>query len=100
MLETESHGEIESGFFGPFTQFARLGDYTFATRHLCELVEYLADNPKVHQSQILGYPIDKFWQGEEENEQKFIEMIFQAEQPCSLELLIPNIEKEVTSSPP
>ena len=80
ILETESHGGVESGFFGAFTQFARLGEYTFATRHLCELVQYFARNPKLHEAQILSYDLDKFWERQGDHTQKLIQMISEAEQ--------------------
>ncbi len=81
ILETESHGGVESGFFGTFTQFARLGEHTFATRHLCELVQYLAKNPNLREAQILGYDLDKFWGREGDYTQELMQMISEAEQP-------------------
>jgi len=54
-LITESHGEVAAGFFSAFTQFARLEDYAFATRHLCDLAQYLAKQTAVKNTQILGY---------------------------------------------
>ncbi|MBI2629433.1 hypothetical protein HYW74_05095 [Candidatus Pacearchaeota archaeon] len=86
LLVTESHGEIESGFYGPFTQFTRVGEYTFSTRHLCELIEYLADNSKIYQSQIFGFNLDQFWQKEQEYEGELFKMILEAEQSYLPEL--------------
>lgn len=66
VLQTESHGQVEAGFYSVFTQFSRLGDYTFATRHLCKLVQKLAQYPTIKQGRILGYDADKFWQRRDE----------------------------------
>jgi len=93
-LKTESHGEIEAGFFGIFTQFFRFGEYTFATRHLCELVEYLANNPQVLRSQIIGYNLDRFWQRRLEDEQRFAQMSAEAWQSALPELQISEMERQ------
>lgn len=95
ILETESHGGVESGFYSAFTQFARLGEHTFATRHLCELVEYLANNPQVRQSQILGYDLDKFWQRQREDMQELANMIAEAEQSYIPELQRLDMERQL-----
>ncbi|MDP1695682.1 MAG: hypothetical protein Q8L29_02090 [archaeon] len=86
ILETESHGEVESGFFSTFTQFARLGEHTFATRHLCELIQHLAKNPRLHRTQILSYDLDKFWQRQEDYAQEILQIISEAEQSYLPEL--------------
>ena len=95
ILKTESHGEVESGFYSTFTQFARLGEYTFGTRHLCELVQYLAENPEVNRAQILGYDLDKFWQRFSDNTQELIKMITEAEQSYLPELKRFDMERQL-----
>lgn len=72
---TKSHGGVESGFFGPFTQLARLGKYTFATKVLCLMSQYLAENPDKKEIEILGYDIDKFWEIEEEYCKNLVKLI-------------------------
>lgn len=62
ILITESHGEVESGFFSVFTNFTRLGEYAFATRHMCELTQLLSKHPSLYKTRILGYDADKFWE--------------------------------------
>ena len=86
MVETESHGEVESGFYSTFTQFARLGEYAFSTRHFCELVQYFAKNPQISKAQILGYDLDKFWEREEDHMQEITRMIIEAGQSYLPEL--------------
>ena len=95
MLTTESHGDIESGFYSTFTQFARLGEHTFATRHLCELVQYLANNPALRQTQILGYDLDKFWERQGDHMQEFAEMITETENSYLPELQRFDLERRL-----
>ncbi len=97
LLKTESHGEVESGFYSTFTQFARLGEHTFATRHLCELVQHLAENPHVHKTKILGYNLDKFWQRQGEHVQELIQMTLEAEQSYLPELQRFDIDRRLES---
>lgn len=59
-LETESHGTIESGFSGAFTQFIRMGEYAFATVHFCHLTKNLASHPDARVGRILAYDESKF----------------------------------------
>lgn len=95
MLETESHGVIESGFFATFTQFARLGEYTLATRHLCELVQHLAEHPDIREAKILGYDLDKFWQREGDHTQEIMQMVREAEQSYLPELHCDEMERQL-----
>jgi hypothetical protein len=55
ILKTKSHGNIESGFFGPFTEFIRLGDYSFTTKDFCNLVKDIAENPDEKDGRIVGF---------------------------------------------
>jgi hypothetical protein len=75
MLRTESHGTVEAGFFSVFTQFSRLGEYAFATSHLCKLVQQFAQHPAVREGRVLGYDLDKFWQRQTEYFQELLEMV-------------------------
>lgn len=77
VIQTESHGEVEAGFFSVFTQFARLGDYTFATSHVCKLVQKLAEYPTARQGRILGYDGDKFWQRRDEYFQEVVHLLME-----------------------
>jgi hypothetical protein len=86
LLETQSHGEVESGFFSTFTQFARLDKHTFATRHFCELAQSLAENPQVRKAQLLSYNLDKFWQRQKEHVDEFTQVLMEAEQSYLPEL--------------
>lgn len=61
VLKTESHGEVDSGFFSGFTKLARIGDYAFETKDLCELVKYIAGNPELKELKIHAYPSDSFF---------------------------------------
>ncbi len=95
ILETESHGEVESGFYSAFTQFARLGKHTFATRHLCELVQHLAKNPNVRKAQVLGYNLDKFWQRQGDYTRELMQMVVEAEQSYLPELQRFEMERQL-----
>jgi hypothetical protein len=75
MLQTESHGEVEAGFFSIFTQFARLDDYAFATRHICKLLRQFAEDPTVRQGRLLSYSLEKFWQRQAEFFQHTMEIL-------------------------
>ena len=88
LLKTESHVEVESGFYRTFTQFARLGEHTFATRHLCELIQHLAEYPQVSQTQIISYDLDKFLQRLEDYAQELTQIKTEAEQSY-----LPNLQK-------
>jgi len=66
VVYTESHGEVESGFFAFFTQFTRLGDYTFVTKQFCEISRQFAENPRAKHGRILAYNTEKFWRRFEE----------------------------------
>ena len=65
VLKTESHGEVDSGFFSAFTKLARIGDYAFETKDICELTRFLANNPKLKELKIHAYPVDNFWKIED-----------------------------------
>ncbi|PIN89225.1 hypothetical protein COU57_06315 [Candidatus Pacearchaeota archaeon CG10_big_fil_rev_8_21_14_0_10_32_14] len=65
-LGTLSHGEIDSGFYAQFTSFVRIGKYSTPTRHLCEIVEKFAAHPEIHETYLLVYPEEKFWNQERE----------------------------------
>jgi len=60
ILKTESHGEIESGFYSAFVQFTRIGEYAFVTKHLCDLIRDFAENPDAREGRIIGYNLGKF----------------------------------------
>ncbi len=60
LLRTESHGVLESGFWGPFTQLSRIGEYSFSTRHMCDVAKHFADNSNALESRILSYDLNKF----------------------------------------
>ena len=95
ILKTESHDDIESGFYSIFTQFARLGEHTFATRHLCELVQHLAKHPQVSEAQILGYDLDKFWQRQKDYIQELMQMLAEAEESYLPELQRSDMERQL-----
>jgi hypothetical protein len=80
-LRTDSHGTVDAGFFSIFTQFSRLGEYTFATRHLCDLARYLAENDTILKTRILGYNLDKFWKRSDDYMQEISQILVEAEQP-------------------
>ncbi len=62
LLETKSHGTVESGFFASFTQMARIGQYAFETKDLCNLAKTLAENPKLQNLEISGCGLDQYRQ--------------------------------------
>jgi len=95
ILKTESHGEVEAGFYSAFTQFARLGEHTFATRHLCDLIQHLANNPQVSESQILGYDLDKFYQRLEDHAQGVAQMLAEVDQSYLPELQRFDVERQL-----
>lgn len=95
ILKTESHGEVESGFYSTFTQFARLGEYTFATRHLCEFARHIAEKPNIKDGRILGYDLDKFWQRVDNHMEELTQIISEAEQSYLPELHKFEIDREL-----
>lgn len=60
IIETESLGNIESGFYSGFVEFIRIGKYAAPTEHFCGLVRSLADNPEIKKGKFLVYPESKF----------------------------------------
>lgn len=95
ILKTESHGEVESGFYGAFTQFTRLGEYTFATRHFCELAQHIAERSNIKGGKILGYNLDKFWQKRSDYMGELIQMIIEAEESYLPELQKYEMDKKL-----
>lgn len=77
LLETESHGIVEAGFYAAFMQFARLGEYTFATRHFCETIQYLAENNELTETTLLGYNLDTFSAGSSKYHQKIFKLLLE-----------------------
>lgn len=61
LLRTQSHGTVESGFCGPFTNIVRLGDLYFKTEDLCKLIEQTAINPKLRNAQVASYTAEQFY---------------------------------------
>lgn len=61
VLRTKSHGDVDSGFFSGFTKLARIGDYAFETKDLCELAQILANNCQLKELKIHAYPVDSFF---------------------------------------
>ncbi|MBT5022379.1 hypothetical protein HOK51_03330 [Candidatus Woesearchaeota archaeon] len=61
ILVTETHGEVSSGFCATFTQFSRLGEYCFTTKHLCELIQHIAENKDLCETKILSFDESLFW---------------------------------------
>ncbi len=59
-LETLTHGEITSGFYASFTQFARLDTYCFPTKHLCDLATDFATHPNALKGTLAAYTEEKF----------------------------------------
>ncbi len=80
-VETLSHGEIESGFFASFTQYARLGDYAFSTRHFCELIKYLAENPETKSARLHGHTVQQFWKKQDTYLEGLIKTLQEADSP-------------------
>ncbi len=78
-LKTINHGEIEAGFFSCFVQYTTFGEYSFATRHFCELVKYLAENPDAKDARIGGYTEDVFWKKQENHRRGLLELIARAD---------------------
>ena len=76
---TESHGEVESGFYAVFTQFCRLGDYSFTTREFCDFLCYIADNPEVREARIKSYDLGKFQQRLEEHRRYLVDVMSNVE---------------------
>jgi hypothetical protein len=85
-VETESHGTVESGFYCSFVQFVRLGEYAFATRHLCELVQHLAEHPNMRGGRIRTYDLDRFYERFDEHIQEFVQTLEEAQQSWLPEL--------------
>lgn len=73
LLETKSHGTIESGFYSTFTQMARIGQYAFETKDLCYLAKALAENPKLRNLEISGCNLDQYRQLEKTYRNSIIE---------------------------
>ncbi len=95
LLETESHGTVESGFYSAFTQFLRLGEYTIATRHLCELVQHIAEHPDRREGRIRTYDLDRFYERFDENVQEFAQMVAEAQQSWLPELQRADMERRM-----
>ena len=72
ILSTRSHGKVNSGFLSTFTAFARLGEYTFVTRHFCELIQEFAKNPQLDSSRMIVYPEEIFVERSEEYLEKIM----------------------------
>ena len=89
LLETESHGIVESGFRGA-VQFIRLGEYVFATKHICELTQQLAKNPAIKEGQIISYKEEKYLEKRNEHLSKIFEMCDEEENGTKSKL-----EKEI-----
>ncbi len=79
VVKTKSHGEIEAGFYSIFTKLTRLGKYTFEVKDLCDLAQYLANNPETKELQISGYHTDKFWEMEKRYIESFGELLSNSE---------------------
>ncbi len=62
-LITKSHGNIESGFFAAYTSLFRMGDYTFATQHLYELITHIAKNSPPITGTLFTFNADAFSEG-------------------------------------
>ncbi|MBI2672389.1 hypothetical protein HYX16_05630 [Candidatus Woesearchaeota archaeon] len=64
---TKSHGGIVAGYYASFIEFSSFGDYSFPTKHFCELVQFLAKNPEIKKGKFLVYDKHKFWTKFNEN---------------------------------
>src|SRR3989338_1847338 len=96
LLKTESHGIVEAGFYAAFTAFARLGEYSFATRHLCEVVQYFAENNAAHGTSIIRYDLNTFWEKSQQHQQKIIlALLEQAQQSTLTALKESNLERKL-----
>ena len=62
MLYTESHGDIETGFYASFMQLSRFGRYVFPTKSLIDLFRQLAKKPEARSAQLLTYTLEDFWE--------------------------------------
>jgi len=62
LLNTSSHGTVESGFFGCYTGMARLGEYAFLTQHVCNIGRALADNASIRSASLPSFPPDFYWE--------------------------------------
>lgn len=58
-LKTLSHGDIESGFWGPNTGYTMFGDHVFTTRNFCGMLRYLAENTDSRYIDIRAYDAEK-----------------------------------------
>ena len=53
VLQTLSHGNLESGFLMSYTSMLRIGDHAMSTRHFCEATKFIADNPQVKEIKLM-----------------------------------------------
>ena len=94
MLETESHGDVESGFYAAFMQLARLGEYTFATKHLCELVQYFAKDNKATETKAIVYDLDTFEAGNTRYHQQLFQLFLKDIEESDLTQQLQKLEIE------
>ena len=94
MLETESHGDVESGFYGAFMQLARLGEYTFATKHLCDLIQYFAKNNKATETKAIAYDLDTFEAGNTRYHQQLFQLFLKEIEGSDLTQQLEKLEIE------
>lgn len=96
LLKTESHGVVEAGFHAAFMVFARLGEYSFATRHLCEVVQYFAENNSEKETALIGYDLSTFWERSQKYQQKILQTLLEQAQQSTLPALKKaNLEKKL-----
>lgn len=78
IIQTESHGEIEGGFYSSFTAFVRVGDYSMPTREFCDIVKAFATNPQLEHAKAYVFESDKFFERYEEHMQEIEQSYIQA----------------------
>jgi len=70
-IKTESHENVEGGFFSVYTGAFRFGDYAFPTQNLHKMIKHFAEKPSSFALNLTSFGEETFWN----NTDKFFEEI-------------------------
>ena len=99
-LTTCSHGVIQSGFFGTFTQMVRLGVYVFLTKNFCEQVQEIAEDSDLRIGKLLSFSKQIYLERRAEQRNTLLETLVRQGSKAADELIIdqqmgPSIDDEL-----
>lgn len=97
VITTQSHGQIEAGYFGSYTAGFRFGEFAFPTRAVIRMVQHFAEKSSSLAVNLPSFGEEVFWKRASTNLSLICDRLFEMNDSLFPELKRNELEAELRS---